>query len=432
MSTNSGDLYAVLGVPQDAPREEIAKKYKEAIKKNHPDKYNGLLAKYRASGDSDLLRLLEIKIEEAEEFTKLLNEAYDILSDPIKRAEYDKICSSSPDASGSTPPKPEIIIDCTGLDFGVLREGDIKVGSFTVENNGGPVGNINLDWEKKPSWGEELSIKAGPYGGFPIEVRAVVKATKVAEGYHRAKILINADGEIRVVRVVFNCIIEKATVDPTHIPKAPYTTPISTPPSPATKVTSGFPVWLIPVLIVGFLLLCGVGSLLLTGGTAFTSQKVSATQTKSARIDTTQTAKFATMAVETNRENEAKLALSNPTNVLVFQRISGGILGENLPGPGDFDRWVQGMVDSSTYGQYKITNISKYLELYFSLSRKTQCWVDGSGSGMGSLRLKPGASVTVYCVEAGPILDRFHVGENCWDFYIEHFGKYSCIQIPRQ
>ena len=62
--------YEVLGVKKTASQEEIKKAYKDLVKKYHPDIY---------TGDKTF----------AEKKTAQINVAYDILSIPEKRAEYD-------------------------------------------------------------------------------------------------------------------------------------------------------------------------------------------------------------------------------------------------------------------------------------------------------------------------------------------------------
>jgi molecular chaperone DnaJ len=65
------DYYKILGVSNDASKKDIKKAYRELAKEHHPDK----------GGD--------------EERFKEINEAYDVLSDEKKRAEYDKFGNMS-------------------------------------------------------------------------------------------------------------------------------------------------------------------------------------------------------------------------------------------------------------------------------------------------------------------------------------------------
>jgi molecular chaperone DnaJ len=70
MTAGSGDFYDILGVKKDASTDEIKKTYRRLARKYHPD---------LNPGD-----------EAAEKKFKEINEAYEVLSDPKKRAEYDE------------------------------------------------------------------------------------------------------------------------------------------------------------------------------------------------------------------------------------------------------------------------------------------------------------------------------------------------------
>lgn len=64
------DYYKILGVPKDTPQENIKTAYKKRTKQFHPD--------------------LHPDDPKAKAKFQLLNEAYDVLSDPDKRARYDR------------------------------------------------------------------------------------------------------------------------------------------------------------------------------------------------------------------------------------------------------------------------------------------------------------------------------------------------------
>lgn len=68
------DYYSILGVPRDAEAKEIKRAYRKLALKYHPDK-----------NPDD---------KQAEERFKEINEAYEVLGDPGKRAKYDQLGSS--------------------------------------------------------------------------------------------------------------------------------------------------------------------------------------------------------------------------------------------------------------------------------------------------------------------------------------------------
>jgi molecular chaperone DnaJ len=85
------DFYEVLGVPKNASDEEVKKAYRKLAMKHHPDRNQGDAAKA------------------AEERFKEVKEAYEMLSDPQKKAAYDQYghAGVDPNMRGSGAGGPE-------------------------------------------------------------------------------------------------------------------------------------------------------------------------------------------------------------------------------------------------------------------------------------------------------------------------------------
>jgi curved DNA-binding protein len=86
MAVKFRDYYEVLGVPRGAQADAIKRAYRELARKHHPDLH--------PAGE---------RAKAAERF-KEINEAYEVLSDPDKRAKYDALGANWKSGTDFTPP----------------------------------------------------------------------------------------------------------------------------------------------------------------------------------------------------------------------------------------------------------------------------------------------------------------------------------------
>ena len=80
------DYYELLGVPRGADEAAIKAAYRSLAKEHHPDRKNGC--------------------KESEARFKAINEAYDVLKDPQKRAAYDRFGRDAFNGGGGHDPRP--------------------------------------------------------------------------------------------------------------------------------------------------------------------------------------------------------------------------------------------------------------------------------------------------------------------------------------
>ena len=109
------DLYEILGVSKDASDSEIKKAFRRRARELHPDVN---------------------KAADAEDQFKELNEAYDVLSDPNKRAQYDRF-GTIPGAAGGGYGGGSGYVDFDDLFGGGFGVGDIFSSFFGGAAGGG-------------------------------------------------------------------------------------------------------------------------------------------------------------------------------------------------------------------------------------------------------------------------------------------------------
>ena len=100
------DYYNVLGITRDATGDEVKKAFRKAARKYHPDINSGA---------------------EAEAKFKDVNEAYEVLKDPERRAAYDQLGQDPPAGQGRSEPPPDWNGD---FSFSEGPKGDAAFGDF--------------------------------------------------------------------------------------------------------------------------------------------------------------------------------------------------------------------------------------------------------------------------------------------------------------
>jgi molecular chaperone DnaJ len=155
------DFYKVLGVDKKAPADEIKKKYRALARDLHPDKTKGDAAK--------------------EEQFKAVSEAYEILSDAKKRAEYDEARSLFERGGFRAPTGDGFQGGDFGDIFGSGNPQDIFANLFGGGGRRGPRKGQDLQTEstitfKEAAFGTTLELRLSTDGGPSQTISARVPA----------------------------------------------------------------------------------------------------------------------------------------------------------------------------------------------------------------------------------------------------------------
>jgi len=127
---NKQDYYSILGVSRDVTAAELKSAYRKLSKKYHPDVNPGSL--------------------DAEAKMREVNEAYGVLSEPEKRAEYDQVGSTSAHSSGMQK------------DSGVYTDSsDINFDSMFGSGFANYVNRTNKKYERNRGRDTSLNMKIG-------------------------------------------------------------------------------------------------------------------------------------------------------------------------------------------------------------------------------------------------------------------------------
>lgn len=199
MAENKRDYYEVLGVNKDASAEEIKKAYRKSAMKYHPD---------RNPGD-----------KEAEEKFKECGEAYEVLSDPDKKARYDQYGFAGVDPNFGAG---------GGSGFGGFSgfEGFGDFGDIFSDFFGGGSGRSRGSQTNVPRRGEnvtsrlDLTFEEAAFGcekevsAQRIENCSVCNGTGSADGVIETCQQCRGTGQVRVVQNIMGMQVQSSSTCP--------------------------------------------------------------------------------------------------------------------------------------------------------------------------------------------------------------------------
>jgi curved DNA-binding protein CbpA len=163
------DYYQILGIKRNATPEEAKESYLYWVNILHPDR---------------MLKVPEHVRTKAEEDLKKVNEAYSVLSDPRKKAEYDRRVGASIGAEVSgyetrakAKPKVEIYPAIMYLDS--VKPRAKQKGTFFIRNVGGDYSRVLISNPEK--W-IKITGTESLYPGKKLPMRVDIEATAPDRG----------------------------------------------------------------------------------------------------------------------------------------------------------------------------------------------------------------------------------------------------------
>jgi hypothetical protein len=231
------DPYAVLGLSADATDAQIAQARRQLSREYHPD----------VNGAADA----------AERFSQI-QRAFELLSDPAARAEYDRTGSrlgAARMARGrgtATEAAPAIFIEPDSVDFGILEPGQPAVDAqVTIFWAGASPGRIKSDHGNE--WWTNLSAEMPDPSCVVFSLRAQAHAG-APNGRHHDQFTVTLDDTAVAVRLT----AEIRGVPPAPPPRT-FEPAGHAPPVPGRPALPG---WVGPVVVL--LILAAIGALLAT------------------------------------------------------------------------------------------------------------------------------------------------------------------------
>jgi hypothetical protein len=234
MSERWEDYYKILQVYPSAELDIIEAAYRRLARKYHPDVN---------------------KDPSAEERMKKINTAYEILSNPDKRRQYDpEWFQKTGMGRTSTLPKPKPVVNPEYFYFKELEPKEIQTASFIISNTGGPYTKI---WISNPnSWIKIVNCSSlTDYDELPLQVKIEVEGDDWDKNYSEI-IKIRLDEEETQVRVTLqtkSMPTEKIKTEAKSNSKTTHVPYSSSPVSPKHRILT-WAKWTVALIVSGLII----------------------------------------------------------------------------------------------------------------------------------------------------------------------------------